>query len=493
MNRPQTSGSAALLVAVLLLGLIVIGAGGLAIGFFVARDSAVRTSTISLPATAIHVAPSAAAAAEGTGVVARFKLSERDVKDTLESPVIVATPQGSVLVAYASQTGESQRKLYVARSTDQGQSFPELQLVRQTAIYTSVSQMKGKEVRRSLRLLPQLAVAGDKVYLGWIEPNTDNTTVIYYVAESSDDGVTFGEPQRVHESDGARPTFVGLTGDREGNLLASWLDHRAGVQQPFAALRRAGESTFQPETQVYAAEGDRGVCPCCPTAALLAHGQMFVAFRNQLNGYRDIYVGSRSIGGEGDFDTTIPVRATPTWMFDGCPHDGPSLAADSRNLLVAWMDASSGTPRCYYTFKPLGGGNFAEPRAVDEGADPETAPSQGNIRAAIDPQGDIVLAWESSIGGAGDNHATASSDDEHQHGAPTGSGRAIILMRLSRDESPQAGDSFTASSRFGLAPKPGVFQTRPALTVLNDGTVLVAFNQLDENGKQVIVARFPRR
>lgn len=473
MNDSRNAGGAAL-VAVLLLLIVLIALGGLAVGFlFLGVRSGPTPIGVWKAPTPAPVATLPVGAAPQ--VLGQLELSELDKKDSLEAPAIAVAPNGDVLVAYASQTGKEERTLRLARFRND-QAVGEPTEICKTQIHYSVSQQDGKEVRRPIRLLPQLAVGGGKVFLGWVEPDADNTAVFYYVAQSNDDGQTFGAPLRVHESDGARPAFTGIGADADGNLAASWLDNRAGIKQPFVALKRAGETKFAPEQQMYSAPGETGVCPCCPTAVLIAHGQVFCAFRNDFEGYRDIWMTKIPLAEEGDYMAVGRVVKEPTWKFDGCPHDGPSLAADSQNLYVTYMDASSGVPRCYWTMKPLGGGNFTPPQLLH----PQSSAAEGNAKVVSFGEG-IVAVWESSS----DASATA---DAPSHEATSGGSRTILLGVASRMQSPQ-GASLNWDELMPIVAPSGAFQTRPALAIGSDGMVFVAWNELDEQGKRVVVAR----
>lgn len=484
----HSSGSSGALAVVLLLvaliGVLVVGFG---LGFYLFLA---RSETLHITTSVMSAPP--AAAASGIvelpcEVLAKFPLSSLDIKDTLEAPVLTIDPHKNVVLAYASQTKSDERTLFIARTVPTDRlAFGQEREVRRTAIYSSVSQMQGKEVKRPVRLVPQLSTAGDRLLLGWLEPNAENTTVFYQLAESTDGGETFGESMRVHASDGARPTFTALVADQQGNIAASWLDRRAGVPQPFASLRVQGEAAFATEAQVYSSPEEKGICPCCPTAALLTpDGRVIVAFRNQLDGYRDIYLAERKLTGDEGFGEPQRVVADPTWKFDGCPHDGPSLATDGQSLFVGWMDAHAGSPRCYVASRPLAGGAFSPPKTLPG----DTA---GNLKLAMDSSGTLHAVWEVTEPAKEELvESTAEQKQEHDQTA-TGSSKAIYYATCWRN---------TWSDARALVPQAGVFQSRPTIAVLNadsqstvpgavrPGTAFVAWNELDESGKNVVVVK----
>jgi hypothetical protein len=91
----------------------------------------------------------------------------------------------------------------------------------------------------------------------------------------------------------------------------------------------------------------------------------------------------------------------------------------------------------------------------------------------------LHVVWEESA-----TVAEASEGGKHQHGAPVAGagGRAICYAVLGAD------------GRFGVplavAPRTGTYQTRPAVAVMPSGLVAIAWNELDERGKAVVVKTF---
>ena len=293
------------------------------------------------------------------------------------------------------------------------------------------------------------------------------------VVTTNDAGHTLTASRAVHRGEAAKPTFTGMAVGPHGELACSWLDDRSGYQQTYAAVRRAGRGEFDPEELVHAGEPHVGVCPCCPTAAAFAaDGALFVAFRNVRDGYRDIAV-SRKKAGQSAFEEAVAVTG-PSWKFDGCPHDGPSLAITDKTLHIAWMDARSGTPRCWYGRSPIDALKFD----VRELSDVPSSMSQGNARLLADAAGGLHAVWEEDIG------ATANAHAGHSHQTPkidAASGRAVKYAYM------PAGASTFGPAR-AIAPRLGAFQTRPALVCGRSGVVFAAWYELDEAGKSLVAA-----
>ena len=274
----------------------------------------------------------------------RFALTARDAKDTIESPELTADSAGRVFLTWASKTGEAERTVFFTRTIDSGRTFDAPRALSKGGVFRSRS--KGNKGGYERRATPHAAVAGEELHLAWSEASADGAAMRFLLATSTDAGATFGPARPVHHAPEANPTFTALGVGRGAEVVCAWLGGSAG-QQPFAAVRRAGASSFEEERLIHPGQDGKGVCPCCPMAACFAaDGTVYVAFRNIADGYRDIAIGALKPG-QTQFEGPFPV-APPTWKFNGCPHDGPSMALLGDRLHIVWMDAHSGSPRCYH-------------------------------------------------------------------------------------------------------------------------------------------------
>lgn len=457
MNRPEWIKLGVLAVVVL---------GGAAGGVYLSGGWSVEPRQ---PVTASHIVDERA-------VPPRFPLSTFDAKDTVEAPDVAIGPDGCIHLAWGSKTAAGERSIFVTRSSDGGRTFDKPRVVSRAGIYRSAAKEAGGKGGYERRTMPHLAIAGDTIALTWCEALPDRSAMRLLLATSTDGGTSFGEPQTVHGGSKANPTFAGTSAAADGTIACAWLDDRNGIQQPFAAVRGTGSTRFEPECLVYAGEPGQGVCPCCPVATCFGpDGALYVAFRNIRDGYRDIAVCRRKPG-QAQFEGPFAV-AVAAWKFDGCPHDGPSLAVIGDTLHVVWMDARSGPQRCFHARASVSDMKF-DARELH----PDGPGTQGNAKLIADGAGGLFIAWEESLGV--EPKAEASG---HHHGAPkpgAGGGRAIMIDHLS----PDARDFSPATA---VCPKPGAFQTRPSLARGAEGTIVLAWMELDESGKAVVVTRWP--
>jgi hypothetical protein len=484
-DRRRGNTSPVLVAIVLLLAV----AGGL-IGYLVPFRSADPgrgvTSTMQNAAPDAAVLPAAPQTAR-VASIHRFPLTADDMSETAEAPGLAIDAAGHVYLAFASQTGDAECALLLADSSDGGEAFSEPRVVLTTGIFTTVSESRGRRIERRTRMMPHLATWQDRLYLSWVSAGDQREEVVMQFAESSDGGATWSEPIDVHQSREARPTFTGMGVGDDGTVACSWLDNRNGVQQPFAAVRWAGDAGFSPEQMVYAGPDAAGICPCCPTSAIVAGDAVRVAFRGNEADMRDMWISRL----DADLNAFAPPECVvePTWEFSGCPHDGPSMAETSAGLHMAWMDAHSGSERIYLTTMPEGHPDSDSRASVLAFAAAEDV-TQGHPHITADGTR-LHLVWDQSLPNSETRHVEAADQTgeettSHHHGVETdGAGRAVYYAW-----SDDGGASF--STPVAVAPQPGRFQTRPQVAVGPDHTVFIAWMELSDAGKEVVIAKLSR-
>jgi|GEM_PF-496863 len=483
----------------LLAGVVTAAIIGIAVGYYSAPAGKVKpsspASSPSEPASRSDqlVTPSPGIARN----IQQFALSRSDMSDNIEAPALTITESDEVVLAWATETGPEERKVMLATSIDGARTFNEPQAVITTGIHRSVAKMRGREITRKMRTLPHLGAAGDTLYLAWVDAGETRESVVLSLATSQDGGKTFSEPVAVHQNRDARPTFTSLHVSDDHTVVCSWLDNRNRVQQPFAAVRWPGQQEFEREQLVYAGRDEKGICPCCPTMAFASDDDIFVTFRGNEGGFRDMWT-ARMEPGSNEFAAPVAM-VSPTWEFAGCPHDGPSVCETSRGLHVAWMDAHDGAERVYVG-RPAGN---EPPTAIGDTTDHATTLGHPHLVTHADI---LHLVWDQSLAattsrpaeigkGSGTDNSTKDVDSSesgemrlkdgaHSHAShlnqPTG-GRAIYYAK-----SHDGGQTF--SEPVAVAPAEAHFQTRPRMCVSSTGTLVVSWMELTESDKSVVVA-----
>jgi len=445
------------------------------------------SSVPSANASSEASSPAASSQEAAADVVHRFPLTAADVKETMETAAVAVTEDGAVHVAWASRVEPDKWQLFFTSSADRGETFATPRVIATSDVHRVTSKSRGQTITREVRMMPRLVSRGSELLLGWVEAVDGNTAVQYFVARSGDGGQTFSQPVVASRSEGARPTYTSLAVGADGRIAASWLDNRRKTQLPAAAVSTP-DGQFESDSLAHVPESGKGVCPCCPTNVTFGpDGSLYLAFRNQQDGFRDMWI-SRLPAGATEFEPPKPV-VEPTWQFDGCPHDGPSLAVQNDRLTIAWMDARSGQPRVY-----LGQGTAALDGFQNQEVDPAAIYSQGHPALAAAGE-TLLLAWDEGVGSPAGERSAASDAAEaaapagHDHSGAQGStaetSRAIRFAQFSADGKrlgqPQA-----------VAPAAGVFQSRPSVVGHPSGDIYVGWVELGSQGKSIAIARLKR-
>ena len=208
------------------------------------------------------------------------------------------------------------------------------------------------------------------------------------LAKSADDGATWTAPVTI-ASDSAFGTrnFHALHVAGDGAVYVAWLESSQGKSKTFLTRSTDAGTTWSTPVMADSAQS----CPCCRTAIATARdGTLYLAWRTVLPGnVRDVVV-ARSTDGGATWGT--PVRAhADNWVFDGCPHAGPSMQVDSAGAVhIAWWTGKQGSAGTYYA-KSTDGGETFQP-AVPLGVGEFSAPA--HVQLALGPEGTVVAVWD---------------------------------------------------------------------------------------------------
>lgn len=211
------------------------------------------------------------------------------------------------------------------------------------------------------------------------------------VVVSRDGGQSWSPPIVPHR-DGT-PTehgFVSLTPWNASAIGVVWLDGRktvgagheghGGAQEMSLVHSTVGaDGRLGPETVL-----DGRVCDCCQTDAAVADGVTVVVYRDRSEKeVRDMSVVRFA---EGRWSTPTPL-ARDGWEINGCPVNGPAIAAAGRKVAVAWFTAPRDKARVNVAFSSDAGATFDRPIVVDEGR------PVGRVDVVLPTDGSALVSW----------------------------------------------------------------------------------------------------
>lgn len=214
------------------------------------------------------------------------------------------------------------------------------------------------------------------------------------IALSKDGGTHWTRPIVPHlDNTQTEHGFVSLIPLTDGRLGAIWLDGRnmkdmkddhdedkpstANMTLRYAAIDAAGKISDE-------AELDERVCECCQTSAALSSDGIVAVYRDRSqNEVRDIYTVRQKSGAWAK----PQVVYADNWEINGCPVNGPAVAASGRNVAVAWFTGFGGEPHVKIAFSSDAGATFGSPIQVDDGE------TQGRVDVLLLPDNSALVCW----------------------------------------------------------------------------------------------------
>ena len=214
------------------------------------------------------------------------------------------------------------------------------------------------------------------------------------IARSKDNGQTWGRPIVPHtDQTKTEHGFVSLLPLPDGRLGAVWVDGRAtkdvkeghdeesplpvSMQLRYAAIDAEGRLSDE-------AVLDERICECCQTSAAMTAEGIIAVYRDRSEReVRDIHFVRRQAA---VWSAPRPVHADK-WELNGCPVNGPSVAAAGRRVALAWYTGEGETPRVQVAFSDDAGKTFGSPVRVDDGE------ALGRVDIVMLADGSALVCW----------------------------------------------------------------------------------------------------
>ena len=221
-----------------------------------------------------------------------------------------------------------------------------------------------------------------------LEPGRRFPAAALRFVRSTDGGAHWSAPVTVNDdSTFGSHNFQALYAAPDGALYASWLDGRKGKSTVYMTKSPDGGKHWMPNQRASLGEA----CPCCRTAMASApNGTLYLAWRQVFPGnVRDVVVARSPDGG---ITWEEPVRAhADNWVFDGCPHAGPSIQVDDKGgVHIAWWTGKQGSAGVWYARSDNGAMTFSKP--IPLGVAEFSRPA--HVQIALGGQDRIIAAWD---------------------------------------------------------------------------------------------------
>lgn len=206
------------------------------------------------------------------------------------------------------------------------------------------------------------------------------------VTRSTDGGHQWSPLQPLHGGPArGEHGFVSVLPWPGGGIGYMWLDGRSMAVDPdhgSMMLRHAvigGDGEAGSEALL-----DARTCECCQTGAARTSRGVLVVYRDRSeHEVRDIHAVRWQ---DGRWTDPAPV-AHDGWVVEGCPVNGPAVAATGERAVVAWATGARDTMRVHAVVSEDAGERFGAVVRIDEG-DPV-----GRADVAMLPNGDAAILW----------------------------------------------------------------------------------------------------
>jgi hypothetical protein len=226
----------------------------------------------------------------------------------------------------------------------------------------------------------------------WLQKSGDATYAYdVRIAQSRDKGQSWSESRILHD-DGLRGEhgFVSLLESPAGQVHAIWLDGRNTIAPNANPEMQLGFTTISAEgvpgpTQLI----DTRICDCCQTSVAFAATGPVVVYRDRSSDE----IRDTSIVRLVDGAWTQPQAVyADNWRIEGCPVNGPSVAASGQNVAVAWFTGADDRERVYVAFSKDSGASFSTPIQVDDGN------PVGRVSVNLSGKGEARVVWLERVG-----------------------------------------------------------------------------------------------
>ena len=241
---------------------------------------------------------------------------EADVAGTViaegQMPNITKDNSGNIHLVY----GKGASILY-CYSSDKGKTFST------SSIISVIPKLAASHMRG-----PQIAATGN----GLSATACNNLGNIF--SFTKDKSGEWHETARVNDIDTvAKENLMALAADGD-NAFAVWLDLRDKHNKIFGAKSVDGGKNWSKNIMIYSSP-DTTVCECCKPSVVVKDNNVYVMFRNWLNGNRDLYLIQSTDGGN-TFGQAQKL-GKGSWQLNGCPMDGGSIVIDKNgNPETVW-------------------------------------------------------------------------------------------------------------------------------------------------------------
>lgn len=184
---------------------------------------------------------------------------------------------------------------------------------------------------------PNMVSNGDQVYVVFEKYGN-----AIYISHSSDGGQTWDNPVAAYTPPPNRRATIPIVAvDSDGQPFVAYTNTNINEEDAYYGMVKSVDfgQTFSEETNVSSEADGAEVCECCNGHIEVAtNGNIYVAFRNNDNNERDMWLAVSTDGGD-TFSSAFDIDQTD-WIAQVCPSSGPNFTILEDEIVTVFYSGS---------------------------------------------------------------------------------------------------------------------------------------------------------
>ena len=174
----------------------------------------------------------------------------------------------------------------------------------------------------------------------------------------------------------------------DGGFYASWLDGRNTKNEDKAKNQMTLRSAYidlagniTQDTEI-----DNRVCDCCNTAIAITNNGPITVYRDRTETKPEVRDMAIVRWVDGSWAKPMAI-GNDNWELNGCPVNGPAIAAQEEKVVVSWFTAQGDKPRVLTAFSNDNGASFSGATRLDSGN------AIGRVDGDFMSDGSALISW----------------------------------------------------------------------------------------------------
>jgi len=251
-------------------------------------------------------------------------------------PELVATDDGNLHLVWVRELGSNKNVMY-SKSTDDGMTFSEPIQINQNS----------NSIVAYIQAGPKIKIRGNELLIIYMDHRTGLTNI--YMNYSLDNGLTWSEDILVSDQSylQAYPDFE-VSPDGTINLVYYSYNQNNSFNSVRYSTAQSGSFNFSPSIAVGITTDSQEPCDCCqPDLEISDNGDLYLAYRNNVNDIRDTYI---TIKPNGSNSFNQPIQASFHNDYNNhCPSSGPSMEIENNMIALSYRVSDAATSYIDYS------------------------------------------------------------------------------------------------------------------------------------------------